>query len=166
MFTPGFQKQINLYRTSVQCCGSLSCSISSRFHGGFSSLCGHKAYGDNDDSLLCFILVVVQDDHLENSRKVPLDRHDIIIDKVSPPFHCSFSNAISHIFLLKVNRCLNFTHCYRAGAEEPKLNCLLEPEPKITNCGSGSSSGFGSFLFITNLKKFCRKKSWSLKKFW
>ena len=25
----------------------------------------------------------LQDDHLENSRKVPLDRHDIIIDKVS-----------------------------------------------------------------------------------
>ena len=24
----------------------------------------------------------LQDDHLENSRKVPLDRHDIIIDKV------------------------------------------------------------------------------------
>ena len=24
-----------------------------------------------------------QDDHLENSRKVPLDRHDIIIDKVA-----------------------------------------------------------------------------------
>jgi len=26
----------------------------------------------------------LQDDHLENSRKVPLDRHDIIIDKVTP----------------------------------------------------------------------------------
>lgn len=25
----------------------------------------------------------LQDDHLENSRKVPLDRHDIIIDKVA-----------------------------------------------------------------------------------
>ena len=25
----------------------------------------------------------LQDDHLENSRKVPLDRHDIIIDKVT-----------------------------------------------------------------------------------
>ena len=25
----------------------------------------------------------LQDDHLENSRKVPLDRHDIIIDKVN-----------------------------------------------------------------------------------
>ena len=25
----------------------------------------------------------LQDDHLENSRKAPLDRHDIIIDKVS-----------------------------------------------------------------------------------
>jgi len=28
----------------------------------------------------------LQDDHLENSRKVPLDRHDIIIDKVTPSF--------------------------------------------------------------------------------
>ena len=27
--------------------------------------------------------VELQDDHLENSRKVPLDRHDIIIDKVA-----------------------------------------------------------------------------------
>lgn len=29
-----------------------------------------------------FIIMLAQDDHLENSRKVPLDRHDIIIDKV------------------------------------------------------------------------------------
>jgi hypothetical protein len=33
-----------------------------------------------------------------------------------------------------------------AEAEEPKLNCLLEP-----NCGSGS------FLFITDLKKLTEK---------
>jgi hypothetical protein len=28
----------------------------------------------------------LQDDHLENSRKVPLDRHDIIIDKVAASY--------------------------------------------------------------------------------
>jgi hypothetical protein len=44
-------------------------------------------------------------------------------------------------------------------AEEPKLNCLLEPELKITNCGSGY------FLFIKDLKKFYLKKSWLLQKF-
>ncbi len=81
---------------------SFSISISLRFHGGFSSLCGHKAYGDNDDSLLSFILVVVQDDHLENSRKVPLDRHDIIIDKVSPPFHANFKTPSRILFSLKL----------------------------------------------------------------
>jgi hypothetical protein len=44
-------------------------------------------------------------------------------------------------------------------AEEPKLNCLLEPELKITNCGSGY------FLFIKDLKKFYLKKSWLLQNF-
>jgi hypothetical protein len=44
-------------------------------------------------------------------------------------------------------------------AEEQKLSCLLEPEPKLQNCGSGS------FLFIKDLKKFYRKKSWLQKEF-
>jgi hypothetical protein len=34
-------------------------------------------------------------------------------------------------------------------AEEPKLNCLLVPEPKLLS---------GSFLFIKGLQKFYRKK--------
>jgi hypothetical protein len=38
-------------------------------------------------------------------------------------------------------------------AEEQKLSCLLEPEPKLQNCDSSS----GSCLFIKDLKKFYRK---------
>ncbi len=43
-------------------------------------------------------------------------------------------------------------------AEEPKLNCLPEPESEITNYGSGSAT----LPFIKNLKKFHWKKSWLL----
>lgn len=39
----------------------------------------------------------LQDDHLENSRKVPLDRHDIIIDKVAA------SHDNSHIVAVTSN---------------------------------------------------------------
>ncbi len=44
--------------------------------------------------------------------------------------------------------------CYGAGAESRGA--------EITNCGSCSSSG--TFLFIKDLEKFYRKKSWLLKK--
>lgn len=37
----------------------------------------------------------LQDDHLENSRKVPLDRHDIIIDKVTTSWDCSHIVAVT-----------------------------------------------------------------------
>ncbi len=134
------------------CWGSLSFSISLRFHGGFSSLGGHKAYGDSDDSLLklysCCCAGRSSGKLSESSPGSTRHYHR----QGKPAFSCSFSNVISHIFHFKVNRCLNFTQCCRAGAEEPKLNCLLEPEPKITNCCYGSSSDFGSFLFITDLK--------------
>jgi hypothetical protein len=47
--------------------------------------------------------------------------------------------------------------CCGAGAESRGAEIKLPPEAEaeITNCGSGSSSG--SFLFITDLKKFYRK---------
>ena len=37
----------------------------------------------------------LQDDHLENSRKVPLDRHDIIIDKVAASHDSSHIVAVT-----------------------------------------------------------------------
>jgi WD40 repeat protein len=37
----------------------------------------------------------LQDDHLENSRKVPLDRHDIIIDKVTTSWDCNHIVAVT-----------------------------------------------------------------------
>ena len=37
----------------------------------------------------------LQDDHLENSRKVPLDRHDIIIDKVAASHDNNFVVAVT-----------------------------------------------------------------------
>lgn len=51
----------------------------------------------------------LQDDHLENSRKVPLDRHDIIIDKVT----CSYDN--SHIVAVTSN---NMVCIWRRADEE------------------------------------------------
>ncbi len=56
------------------------------------------------------------------------------------------------------------------GAESQGAEIKLPPGGgagvEITNCGSGSSSGsFESFLFIQDVKKFYRKKSWLLKKF-
>ena len=49
----------------------------------------------------------LQDDHLENSRKVPLDRHDIIIDKVAASHDNNYvvavtsNNMVRIFFLLK-----------------------------------------------------------------
>ena len=37
----------------------------------------------------------LQDDHLENSRKVPLDRHDIIIDKLAVSHDSNFVVAVT-----------------------------------------------------------------------
>ena len=37
----------------------------------------------------------LQDDHLENSRKVPLDRHDIFIDKVTTSWDCNHIVAVT-----------------------------------------------------------------------
>jgi len=37
----------------------------------------------------------LHDDHLENSRKVPLDRHDIIIDKVTPSYDSNHIVAVT-----------------------------------------------------------------------
>ena len=37
----------------------------------------------------------LQDDHLENSRKVPLDRHDIIIDKVAASHDNNYVVAVT-----------------------------------------------------------------------
>ena len=37
----------------------------------------------------------LQDDHLENSRKVPLDRHDIIIDKLAVSHDRNFVVAVT-----------------------------------------------------------------------
>merc|ERR1712223_1273124 len=39
----------------------------------------------------------LQDDHLENSRKVPLDRHDIIIDKVAASHDNNYVVAVLQI---------------------------------------------------------------------
>jgi hypothetical protein len=60
----------------------------------------------------------------------------------------------------------NNSQLYRnqcCGAEKPKAEIKLTPGAgaEITNCGSGS----GSFLFIKDLKKFYRKKSWLQKRF-
>ena len=69
----------------------------------------------------------LQDDHLENSRKVPLDRHDIIIDKVcllncykiqsKKPFlsqvACSFDNQ--HVVAVTSN---NMVCIWRRTEEE------------------------------------------------
>lgn len=52
----------------------------------------------------------LQDDHLENSRKVPLDRHDIIIDKVA----CSHDNQ--HVVAVTSN---NMVCIWRRTEEEP-----------------------------------------------
>jgi hypothetical protein len=123
------------------CWGSLSFSISLRFHGGFSSLGGHKAYSDtSDDSLLklysCCCAGRSSGKLSESSPGSTRHYHR----QGKPAFSCSFSNAISHIFLFKVNRCLNFTQCCGAGAEESKLNCLLEPEPKSQIAASDPAS--------------------------
>ena len=54
------------------------------------------------------------------------------------------------------------------------VTSVVEPEPRANliasrshgyNCGFGSSSGSGSFLITTDLKKFYFKKSWLLKSF-
>ena len=37
----------------------------------------------------------MQDDHLENTRKVPLDRHDIIIDKVAASHDNNYIVAVT-----------------------------------------------------------------------
>jgi hypothetical protein len=54
------------------------------------------------------------------------------------------------------------------GAEEPKINYRPGGGAEFANCGSGcgSSSGSGSFLFTTDLKKFYRKESWLLTVLW
>jgi hypothetical protein len=44
----------------------------------------------------------------------------------------------------------SFAACCEAGAEEPKLNCLPEPEPKLGIAVPAPAS----FLFTTDLKKF------------
>ncbi len=41
-----------------------------------------------------------------------------------------------------------------------KIKAFFGARQKITNCG------FGSLLFIKDLKKFYRQKSWLAKKFW
>ncbi len=51
-------------------------------------------------------------------------------------------------------------------AEAPKLNRLLEPEPKLRIATQGSSSGSGSFLFIKDLKKFYSKNHDCCRIFW
>jgi hypothetical protein len=45
-------------------------------------------------------------------------------------------------------------------SEEPKLNCLLEPEPKLRIAAPAPT-----LSIYKGLKKFYRKKSWLLKKF-
>ena len=60
----------------------------------------------------------LQDDHLENSRKVPLDRHNIIIDKVAA------SHDNSHIVAVTSN---NMVCIWRRTSEDDQ--------------GSSSSSG-------------------------
>ena len=37
----------------------------------------------------------LQDDHLENTRKIPLDRHDIIIDKVAASHDNNYIVAVT-----------------------------------------------------------------------
>ena len=54
-----------------------------------------------------FLTLIFQDDHLENSRKVPLDRHDIIIDKVAASHDNNYvvavtSNNMVRIFFLSL----------------------------------------------------------------
>ncbi len=51
-------------------------------------------------------------------------------------------------------------HCCGAGAEEPKFYGLPEPEPKLRI----AAPALVFFLFIEDLKKFYRKKSWLRKK--
>ena len=60
----------------------------------------------------------LQDDHLENSRKVPLDRHNIIIDKVAA------SHDNSHIVAVTSN---NMVCIWRRTSDDDQ--------------GSSSSSG-------------------------
>mgnify|MGYP001268632939 FL=1 len=49
------------------------------------------------------ILLLVQDDHLENSRKVPLDRHDIIIDKVTTSHDNNHIVAVTSNNMVSIN---------------------------------------------------------------
>jgi hypothetical protein len=57
-----------------------------------------------------------------------------------------------------------FRQCCGTGAgaesraEEPKINCLLEPEPQLRNVAPAS-------FITTDSKKYYRKKTWLLKKF-
>ncbi len=44
----------------------------------------------------------------------------------------------------------SFAQYYEAGAEEPKFNCLTEPEPKLGIAAPAPAS----FLFTTELKIF------------
>ena len=43
-----------------------------------------------------------QDDHLENSRKVPLDRHDIIIDKVAASHDNNYVVAVTSNNMVRI----------------------------------------------------------------
>ncbi len=52
--------------------------------------------------------------------------------------------------------------CY--GAEEPKLNSLLVPEPKLRIAAPAPAPAPFYNLFIKDLQTFYRKKSWLLKK--
>ena len=54
----------------------------------------------------------VQDDHLENSRKVPLDRHDIIIDKVTTSSDSNYIVAVTSNNMVSTHRVYTFMFGY------------------------------------------------------
>ena len=49
-----------------------------------------------------FLTLIFQDDHLENSRKVPLDRHDIIIDKVAASHDNNYVVAVTSNNMVRI----------------------------------------------------------------
>jgi hypothetical protein len=56
-------------------------------------------------------------------------------------------------------RTRELTQCCGAESRGAESYCLLGAGAEITNCGFGPSS---TFLFIKDLKRFYRKKSWLL----
>ena len=63
--------------------GSLWLYNQPQFGSPSSSSAPSKPFPDPIEPTTRLVWPELQDDHLENSRKVPLDKHDIIIDKVA-----------------------------------------------------------------------------------